>query len=570
MMKLLNAKSLEFRDFYLGEIPPYAILSHTWGEDEVTYQDILQRGQRSTTKKKSGYNKIKQTCDTALLQGFTYVWVDTCCIDKSSSSELSESINSMFKWYSNAAVCYVYLEDFASNASPSKRLKACRWFTRGWTLQELIAPKNLEFYDKKWKYRGSKNDFVATISTCTGIPEGIILGQMNLKECSVAEKMSWSAFRKTTRVEDTAYSLLGIFDVNMPLLYGEGDKAFLRLQEEIVKRNNDLTIFAWDPPINQKCDYPPLFAQCPLSFAYSSGVGYFPEDFIKFSVTNKGLHVSGELALRWMKATLENGESKNLHLLTLGHPQKMDDNDFVGIYLRKIGPKLFCRDGRLPLVVPREDNVQGEVGNMVDVEEDYYIFVDAFYQENWYVTFRDRAIHIPVDSRFVIGRTVPETLWDLTDRVFLRPCSYGWSTYFMVIAVEISCYVGIWARNIEFVLLCDFREEEPGRVPICKLFEKGQYPLQEARLFRGQNRSESVPWEQIEIEAPSLRQLSNRLCARGTNGVTALGYMNISVFCSKEIVGSISTEAEVFSVRIEADVSAMHLDPTIASTERGP
>jgi len=136
-------------------------------------------------------------------------------------------------------VCYVYLEDLSEAASIGQGLAGCRWITRGWTLQELIAPTIIGFYDKTWKYRGSKDDFVDEIFQCTKIPREILLGLGNVQLYSVAERMSWASKRQTTRLEDIAYCLLGIFDVNMPLLYGEGTKALLRLQEEIVKRDND-------------------------------------------------------------------------------------------------------------------------------------------------------------------------------------------------------------------------------------------------------------------------------------------------------------------------------------------
>jgi len=170
-----------------------------------------------------------------------------CCIDKTSSAELSEAINSMFRWYQKASVCYAYLADVLKDTDPDKdpeEFSRSRWFTRGWTLQELVAPKNVVFYSRSWKNIGTKERLCNTISTITGIDIDTLLGE-DVTFVSVANKMSWASGRRTTRTEDMAYCLLGIFDVNMPLLYGEGKKAFLRLQEEILRSSYDHSLFAW-------------------------------------------------------------------------------------------------------------------------------------------------------------------------------------------------------------------------------------------------------------------------------------------------------------------------------------
>ncbi|OIW27820.1 hypothetical protein CONLIGDRAFT_551906, partial [Coniochaeta ligniaria NRRL 30616] len=175
----------------------------------------------------------------AFRDGLAYVWIDTICIDKSSSAELSEAINSMFKWYRNAAICYAYLSDV-----PQVRLEYSRWFTRGWTLQEMIAPQELRFYDANWDALGTKSDLLDRLCDITGVDTTALRGG-NLRFFSVARKMSWASRRQTTREEDIAYCLLGIFDISMPLLYGEGSKAFIRLQEQIIKEYDDESLFAW-------------------------------------------------------------------------------------------------------------------------------------------------------------------------------------------------------------------------------------------------------------------------------------------------------------------------------------
>lgn len=172
------------------------------------------------------------------LEGFEEISnLFSCCIDKSSSAELSEAINSMFRWYRDAEVCYAYLCD-VPNAPPSSgeawdHIKKSKWFTRGWTLQELVAPKDLRFYSEDWHHLGTKAQFADMISKMTKIGTRFLFGD-NLDLASIAQKMSWAAHRHTTRLEDQAYSLLGIFDINIPLLYGEGSQAFQRLQHTLL------------------------------------------------------------------------------------------------------------------------------------------------------------------------------------------------------------------------------------------------------------------------------------------------------------------------------------------------
>ncbi|SPQ20684.1 838d895d-2660-4641-ab4c-d43b35fdbd37 [Thermothielavioides terrestris] len=281
-MRLLKTDTLELVEF-VGRAPPYVILSHTWGPDEVTFEDLTQLP-IAAIKKKAGYAKIKGCASRAAADGYEYVWVDTCCIDKSSSAELSEAINSMYRWYQEAHICYAYMSDVsldvapqgtdASAATPSSGAKKgssdapgrptfrsipsiirdydklprtfenSRWFTRGWTLQELIAPPIVEFYAHDWREIGTKFSLRKVISTVTGIDIRVLEGA-DPSTCHVAERMSWAANRQTTRVEDAAYCLLGIFKVHMPLIYGEGQRAFYRLQEEIMKTTEDYTMLAW-------------------------------------------------------------------------------------------------------------------------------------------------------------------------------------------------------------------------------------------------------------------------------------------------------------------------------------
>ncbi|KAH8903380.1 HET-domain-containing protein, partial [Coniochaeta sp. PMI_546] len=253
-MRLLNTWTLELVEFPGDYEGLYAILSHTWEKDEITFQDMLKASDGNNTdeakliKAKAGYVKICEAAKVAAECQLRHIWVDTCCIDKTSSAELSEAINSMFRWYKKARVCIVYLADVAGLSGDETEFRNSKWFKRGWTLQELIAPGSLHFYCKDWKYLTHKSSIAEELSVITGINQDILLSQtadQDLSSICIARRMSWASKRSTTRPEDMAYCLMGLFDINMPLLYGEGDKAFQRLQEEIAKRSDDQTLFAW-------------------------------------------------------------------------------------------------------------------------------------------------------------------------------------------------------------------------------------------------------------------------------------------------------------------------------------
>ncbi|KAH9908937.1 HET-domain-containing protein [Xylariomycetidae sp. FL2044] len=298
----------------------YAILSHTWEEDEVSFQDFQDL--RSASKNR-GFEKIKRTCSLALERGLRYAWVDTCCIDKTSSAELSESINSMFKWYQNAAVCFAFLSDLKSDVSfeDGFHVDRCRWLTRGWTLQELIAPQNVEFYDETWSLKARKSvEYTDIISRATGVDVEVLLDSSRLSQVLVARRMSWASHRETTRVEDQAYCLLGIFDINMPMLYGEREKAFMRLQEEIARQSTDLSLFAWRADESSEQRFRGIFAKAPNEFARCSrmckeipSARAFGQGFV---LTNNGLQIETGL---WRYGNIPNEqtavEAMNLHIL---------------------------------------------------------------------------------------------------------------------------------------------------------------------------------------------------------------------------------------------------------------
>lgn len=296
-MWLLDTASLELKYFQGGQEPStYAILSHRWQDGEVTFEDI--RDATSSYTLKRGWSKVTGCCNLARRYGFKYVWIDSCCIDKSSSAELSEAINRMYDWYADATICYTYLFD-VHDARNERQFEESSWFTRSWTLQELLAPPEMHFYTSDWIRIGSRSDMVKNISKSTAIPHPVI-ERFNRSEHSVAERMRWAASRNATRPEDIAYSLLGIFDINIPLLYGEGTKAFQRLQEAIMSVSNDLSLFVWQGPC---CPRSGMLAASPAAFcdfrcpALRSSRGY--------TFNNAGLYIDLRLEPMLLTRNLE-------------------------------------------------------------------------------------------------------------------------------------------------------------------------------------------------------------------------------------------------------------------------
>jgi hypothetical protein len=369
-MRLLNTETRKLEFFPDSETPLYAILSHRWGEDEVLFSDIDQ-GVSYTEKK--GYAKLNGACVQAESQGFRYVWIDTCCIDKSSSAELSEAINSMFRWYQDSTVCYAYLVDFESPCLTYRqsRFRRSSWFSRGWTLQELIAPTVVIFYNNVWVEIGTKSSLCQLISEITLIPLAILNGA-NVNTASVAQRMAWASRRKTTRIEDEAYCLMGIFGINMPMLYGEGEAAFLRLQEEIIKTSDDHSIFAWSakyvsPPLAPNRD---ILAPGPSVFFDSSHIiplsGDKKEKRVSsraIALDSKGTHVELEICVAM------GGGGKRLALLPCAVENAPEAR--VGIWLcrepgEKDGDNYFTK-------VPNSPLDTHPYGTIVDPEDsDYY------------------------------------------------------------------------------------------------------------------------------------------------------------------------------------------------------
>lgn len=287
-MHLLNTSTIRLHEFPGNDILDYAILSHRWDEEEVSFRDMKDgKGPEMV-----GFEKIKGCCAQAASEGWQYVWIDSCCIDKSSSAELSEAINSMFRWYQDAQVCYAYLSDVPGNdvdpELPSSSFRHSIWFTRGWTLQELLAPSTVVFYNRDWIEIGTKSSLYDKIMSITAIKP---LSQF--QNASVAQKMSWASKRQTTRVEDMAYCLMGLFGVNMPPLYGEGENAFRRLQLEILGKEDDESIFVWNNQLSDNTGNTGLLAHSPAAFVDSGDVKMWTSGIERppFTMTNKGLRM---------------------------------------------------------------------------------------------------------------------------------------------------------------------------------------------------------------------------------------------------------------------------------------
>ncbi|KAI1046869.1 hypothetical protein LB505_009723 [Fusarium chuoi] len=393
-MRLIEARTLvetqriSFVEFY-GDRPRYAILSHTWdSHQEVIYQDCTHE----SSKSKTGYEKIRKTCELALGDGLDYVWIDTCCIDKSSSAELTEAINSMFLWYQEASVCYVYLVD---------------------------------------KFEG-KNSLMGQLTVITPIDPDILRHNAPISSACIAKRLSWAAGRKTTRVEDMAYCLLGICNIHIPLLYGEGKTAFRRLQEEIIRSTYDLSLLAWTPPDSSEvveeeycgflADSVDHFASCSEMYSVTDSL----MDEGEISVSNKGLRLMARVCV------LDYSDQGYRYVLKLDCMAPGFEGDFLTIPMRKVGPNTFVRAHSL-------------------CESDYSFHLEtaswgesAFYTVTLLTTMPSLAvrsplsvargpdlisssrltlvsIELPSDISIVHAVETPVKFWDAEDRAFFGP-----------------------------------------------------------------------------------------------------------------------------------------------------
>ncbi|RGP79281.1 hypothetical protein FLONG3_2585 [Fusarium longipes] len=465
---LIKTKRISFKDFY-GDLPEYSILSHTWEADgEVTYQECNTKG----SKLKTGYEKIIKTCELAIADNVEYVWVDTCCIDKSSSAELTEAINSMFLWYQKAKFCYVYLVDKVEQFP----LASCRWFTRGWTLQELIAPESISFYNHAWEFIGSKRSLMHHLSTITSIDEDILRHITPISSACIAKRLSWAANRTTSRVEDMAYCLLGICNINMPMLYGEGENAFRRLQEEIIKTTYDLSLLAWTPPVPTTEEYcgflaPSVkhFATCSRMFSVASSI----LDEGEISISNKGLRLRARVYLvdysELERPGLEDVSYRyvlELDCMTPGY-----DGEFLTIPMRKIGPNAFVRARGYEENAVRRRSTAPVCFCLVPA----IAGGSVFHTVTLLTTLPERTIHrspsqenhsdlvsfsrftmvtieLPQDIAILSSTESPNKFWDMEDSVFFGPYgSYSnWGAFILDTNTLFLCF---WHKgNTEWAL----------------------------------------------------------------------------------------------------------------------
>ncbi|KAI5984078.1 heterokaryon incompatibility protein-domain-containing protein [Pisolithus albus] len=332
----------------------YAILSHCWGdpEDEVHYtemdsltnMDFVARGK---IRERGGYHKIRESCLRARRDDLLWLWVDTCCIDKRSSVEISDAINSMYVWYANSDRCYAFLHDVDTDALPAKpdNYKYYKsngwpkWFSSGWTLQELIAPADVRFFNQNWEYIASKRSSAHELSNITRIPVNVLREGFSRSSTSAAQIMSWAADRTTTREEDRAYSLLGLLGMNMSILYGEGKNTFLRLQQEAIRTTDDQSTFA-ESRTKETGSASGFLANDPDPFHfrdYSSVVQIKPNDMLRILGRHFSKRQLRKLAFLAEERLLRTSTTTHLDgiqiWLPLKHERRSGDSEFFSVIL---------------------------------------------------------------------------------------------------------------------------------------------------------------------------------------------------------------------------------------------
>ncbi|KAI1124228.1 heterokaryon incompatibility protein-domain-containing protein [Nemania abortiva] len=547
----------------------YAILSHTWGwqdektgkwahqVDEITYNECQNfsnpfDGSLNPDKQKA-YQKIYYTCSHALDLGCDYVWIDSCCIDKSDSAELTESINSMFRWYSEAEVCLVYLVDSYSCArAPCRRLYTkddtpCRWFSRCWTLQELLASRKLVFYDSQWnlisklqKQDSNKKNFEREISKITKINAEAFLGRVPLWQYSVEAKMSWAASRKARRPEDIAYSLLGLFDIHMPLIYGEGaGAAFQRLQLEIIKSTPDLSIFAWhteEPDQDgQLCS---ALANSPSQFRFHRRIcRVIPE--MHHTMTNKGIQMTSVVH----RVPTPNGEK---YILCLEDEEKSSNK--TGIFLRKTGYNVFQRTG----------NQLAEIKNLKKYPSThrFTFYITCSPQHNPQPLSLDiNSIHVP--SEYQVDDVIPEACWDCENRVLLGkiPCSDG------VRALKLSTNTDRGWMSMTLLF----------RSSILTVFDSKTHVATTNKLFTRAHRREFMSWGDLLSKIPEFgdfRSTIDMTKGRGSSVNSCNEYLFHLIF---EFVPAAEISSAAVILRISAkEISSETADHTVTGVARPP
>ncbi|KAK4215806.1 hypothetical protein QBC37DRAFT_418571 [Rhypophila decipiens] len=558
-MHLLNTQTLQLEE-HIDNIPPYVILSHTWGDQEVSYQEMMMTTPQSPeTQQKAGYTKILATChlaqqiliypDEPISQGnrISHVWIDTCCIDKSSSAHLTENINSMYEFYTRARLCIVHLVDLPLGVTFKEGLKSCRWITRGWTLQEMIASREIHFYSsnyvpdgdvKEWKYLGTKAQFSDALAEATNVPRDVLTGSGSVGSYSLAQRMLWASKRITTRPEDMAYCLLGIFGVNMPLIYGERDRAFRRLQEHIIKGSNDMTIFAWEPVTSSSSSagsgtgqqrrehgFCSIFAPSPANFQNCNMIRPWSKNSHdpEYTITNKGLRMQDYLYYVPRKY----GRLKRDYGLPLGVNENARTTA-VGVHLRKLGPDMFLRERRGLKTLSWEYR-----NNLARVPSaPFYILGDEEAESevegagSVLAKFRKNGIRFP--GQVSQKNIIPQGLWDSVDRCFLptnEKLVRGFLVKMKLVGSEKANPAssgrefdngGGRHRVIQLGLLLDWAKTgpSPSKSYNIRLFDTAKYEKQTREIFslrRYQEWKEGLRGSQLETQYPEIWDLGNQL-----------------------------------------------------------
>jgi hypothetical protein len=482
-MWLINASTTNFksRPLYEPDIPPYAILSHTWdaSDKEVSFQDLKDE---KAARLKTGWSKIKNTCERALIEGLQYAWVDTCCIDKSSSAELSEAINSMFFWYRQATKCYVFLSDFEHGRRPEDQFPKCRWFRRGWTLQELLASQTVVFYDRTWEEIGSKIQFCNIISSVTSIPKEAILGETPLARYSISQKMSWAASRVTSRIEDTAYCLLGIFDVHIPLLYGERHRAFSRLQEEISKNALDMTLLAWEPtPEDLMTGFCSVFAHSPVAFKNGGDIRRFRRETRACSMSAQGLQFNHQHPVRDILTESD-------YRIDIGKTGKGSNKSIVSIAVTMVGPSLYARNGQVPLLVRAYNHPEWMPYLFQHLSHPILL---ATRPQHTSISLKD-SLYFHVHPRLKTFDGLPRNLWNEADGYFY------FSRYSTLRILGLKGTFG--SISMELIVLVHFGYGEPR----CLIFERSQYPDYASKLLNHTWSEHNERWVPESLEFSKL------------------------------------------------------------------
>lgn len=411
-------------------------------------------------------------------------------------------------------------------------------FLRGWTLQELIGPRTLLFYNRSWKLIGAKTDISLAhiVALRTKIPHDVLHARKTAEEYSVAVRFSWAAQRKTTRIEDRAYSLLGLFNVYMPLIYGEGHRAFRRLQEEIIRRSNDLTIFACGPKYTSS-----LLASSPEDFRSQGKITPFVDDFVEYSVTNKGVLFSGDIPLRiW-----HDGHADSQH--HYGSFVGRDPSCMGGIALRKIGPRLFMRrDRSYDPLIGFSYGQQIEQVRLLDIGESFHVLTDM--SSSTYSLsrrFRTGGLHVPRDESFDVVRVAPESLWDVADRIFLRPRPYRWSDYRLVMV--------FWSSHSqtssELIVICRYDVNERQKQPCFWALDPSTNPEISIALEEAMAGGTVPVFERLNAIA-SFQTLTDTVVCRGPDFL-----LRTHVFAETGNFAADGGDVDVYVVRLHSELT---------------